>query len=153
MNKRHVVVMGLGMGLAGCGNKSAPDAPIGPGNPPAPEPSEQAAVIPEVEEPHGNPPPPPSSGFPEWDAVASGHPPGATNPPMAVLVMTPERACYKTWASPMSPRGMLRGDRVEDPLVTTDGTRVECPEPRAAQVFDAWKAAGSPKTPESKATP
>lgn len=152
MNKRHIVVMGLGMGLAGCGNKSAPEPPIAT-NPPDATTGGAEPVAPEMEEPHGNPPPPPASGFPEWDAVASGHPPGATNPPMAVLVMTPDRACYKTWASPMSPRGGLRGDRVEDPLVTAGGTRVECPEPRAAQVFDAWKAAGSPKNPEPQGTP
>ncbi len=153
MKNRHVVVLGIGISLAGCGNKSSPEAPIAT-NPPEAITGGVEPAIPEVaEEPHGNPPPPVTSGFPEWDAVASGHPPGATNPPMAVLVMTPDRACYKTWASPMAPKGMLRGDRVEDPLVTTDGTRVECPEPRAAQVFDAWKAAGSPKNPEPKATP
>lgn len=167
MKKRHVVVMGLGFGLAGCGSKSSPEAPIatnppeavtggtpegGGSTPEAPPPAGDGSATPEggaTPEPdyHANPPPAPSTGYPEWDAVASGHPPGATNPPMAILVMTPDRACYKTWVSPMAPKGGMRGDRVEDPLVTTDGTRVECPEPRASQVLDAWKAAGSPANP------
>src|SRR5690606_19222818 len=43
-----------------------------------------------------NPPrqPPP---LPSWEEVSSGHPAGATNPPMPVLIVTPDRRCFKDW--------------------------------------------------------
>lgn len=164
MHHRHVLVVGLAVGalsastLAGCGNKADPEPPVH-GNPPAPEPAPAPPPAPEAtgeppvqpqgdaQLPHGNPPAPQPTpaALPTWDAVESGHPPGATNPPAPVLVMTPATGgsapyrCFKAWVSPMNPSTRnLMADRVEDPLVT-QGTEVQCPEPRAGTLFATWK--------------
>lgn len=85
------------------------------------------------------------ASLPAWDDVPSGHPPGATNPPSPVLIVTPDGTCYKRWEGGMIPSG---GDRVE--VVTADGatTAINCPEERATKVYEDWVAAGRPDPTE-----
>ncbi len=81
------------------------------------------------------------AALPGWDDVPSPHPPGATNPPSPVLLVTAEGACFKQWVSPMLPRE-LHEDRVvdacpsADPAVGDCGTAITCP-PKAAELLAA----------------
>ena len=149
MRKPIVVTVAAGtaltVALAGCGAKempeNPPDAPTA--NPPAPE------LAPEPE-PLGNPPPPePDADLgavipPSWDDVKSGHPEGATNPPIPVLIVTPDRDCYKGWRSPMVPPTPQNQDRVQAcPTPEDCGTQVQCP-PKADELLAAWKAGTEP---------
>ena len=105
-------------------------------------------TIPEVHPPEA--PPEATANTPEqaplstWDEVVSGHPEGATNPPMPALVVTEDGRCFKQWQSPMAIRHMPVGDRVD----TCDepeacGTPIVCPDERAKALLDAHaKAAG-----------
>jgi hypothetical protein len=143
---RPVVVLGLSLSLAaGCtgthdqrtSNPPAPEPEISH-NPPAPEP-EPAPVpaptpdtIPEVA-PAPAPAPAPTGGLPTWDQVPSGHPPGATNPPRPVLVVTTDtHRCFKRWVSPMVPP-----DRIQREVTDAEcadgacGTEIVCPEDKA----------------------
>lgn len=139
-----VLVAGSALTLTACKNKveptTNPPAPIEQptGNPPAPQ-----MIEPEMTE---NPPAPP---LPSWDDVASGHPEGATNPPIPYLYVTPEGECFKEWVSPFragGPDGI--SDRVRDDCRTEDcGAPVECPE-RAQALLDAY----TPSPPTDGAT-
>lgn len=91
-----------------------------------------------------NPPPPDpvptttqtSSGLPSWDSVPSGHPEGATNPPIPVLEVK-DGACFKAWydprAMPIEARGT--GARKLGPDETSSGTQVECTAELLAKVL------------------
>jgi hypothetical protein len=82
--------------------------------------------------------PQPASALPAWDDVASGHPAGATNPPIPELIVTPDGRCFKAWVSPMMPRDE-RGDRVDAVCAGEDcGTEIVCLD-RAAALLEAWK--------------
>ncbi len=108
-------------------------------NPPPPdlEPDVKPDVKPDDEAdipPPTNPPPPiepqpEPQHLPTWDDVPSGHPEGATNPPIPVLVVTPDGECYKRWQSPfMGRQGVSFDPHVED-CKGTDigcGTRIQC---------------------------
>ena len=114
-------------------NPPPPEPPIG--NPPAPEPEPTPDVV-------------PASTLPTWDDVASGHPEGATNPPIPHLVVKPDGSCFKQWVSPMLrlPSGKM-GDYVDTECGGEDcGTAIQCPE-RAATVLEEWKKAqeGTPE--------
>jgi hypothetical protein len=80
--------------------------------------------------------------LPSWDDVLSGHPPNATNPPSPVLVVDPGGACFKKWAG-----GMIQAppDHVEACAGAADvadrcGVAIECPQPRAQALLDAYRA-------------
>ena len=126
MKRPLVIIAAGGAWLAsGCGPKENP--PI-PGNPPPPE-----EPIPT------NPPPltgatlpPQDPNLPTWDAVPSGHPEGATNPPIPVLIVRPDGTCYKRWQSPMA---VKMGPGSFDPHVEdcdaasgACGTQIQCTE-------------------------
>lgn len=79
--------------------------------------------------------------LPTWDDVPSGHPAGATNPPIPTLVVTEDGRCFKQWLSPMARRGMILGDRVDTcEAENACGTAIQCPEERAQKVLDAHKS-------------
>jgi hypothetical protein len=95
--------------------------------------------------PMPEPVPMPDPSLPTWDQVASGHPPGATNPPIPHLVVKPDGTCYKLWTSPMMrPEPGKIGDYVDPNCAGDDcGTPIQCPD-RAAEVLAAWKAGEAP---------
>jgi hypothetical protein len=161
--KLNVLHHGLALTAAAaiaCSGKS-PSEPVSEppfGNPPPPPQDKPESATPGdlapplTPDPPGNPPvllanpPPPSPreaipvrrGLPQWEDVKSPHPPGATNPPYPVLLVGLNGRCYKTWEGGMIPPGP---DRVE-PTVTADArtTAIECPLPKALEVWDAWVA-------------
>lgn len=111
------------------------------GNPPPPEQATppEAAPNPETDQAA-------SSGetnpLPEWDAVESGHPEGATNPPMPVLAVTTDGRCFKEWRGgmlPPDPEVLATGGRVIASPSDTEGTEVQCP-PKAKEVLAAAAA-------------
>ncbi len=135
MNKRaFLLVTGLGLGLVACGDEDEVidnEEPIVVENPPMPD-------LP-VEEPTVNPPDP-DAELPTWDEVKSGHPEGATNPPMPELIVTPDGDCYKHFRPGMiAPQpGEVVGDRIQECGEGVDcGTPVQCPEERKKAVLDA----------------
>lgn len=109
---------------------------------------EPASALPEPAAPEAprNPEPPappqPSGALLAWEDVPSPHPAGATNPPRPVLVVTPERRCFKRWVSPFLPPEQAR-ERVEacDPAQVDCGTEITCP-PRAEDLLAGQKAEG-----------
>jgi hypothetical protein len=113
MPRRPVLVLGLT--LSACAHSADP-APA-PVPAPAPAPVEPAPA---------EPAPAPVAALPAWDDVPSPVPPGATNPPRPVLVVTPDGAhCYKQWVSPMMRNPAMGQDRVE--ACTEDcGTEIAC---------------------------
>jgi hypothetical protein len=102
-------------------------------NPPPPDPLPEP--IPEVVPQPVPALPVPSSGMPTWDEVPSPHPEGATNPPSPVLIVTPERRCYKRWVSPFLPAEKHQ-DRVEACGDSCGGTEIQCP-PEADELLAA----------------
>jgi hypothetical protein len=140
-----VIILAAGtamtVGLASCKSKStpAPDPQLETEpttNPPAP-------VIPEVTEPE------PSSDEvtpdrdpekPTWEDVKSGHPAGATNPPIPELIVTPDGHCFKKWTSPMVFRPGKNGNQVLECGPEADcGTPIQCPDKAAAILADHAK--------------
>lgn len=135
-------VLVLGLSLAACAgghptrtNNPPPPDPEPTANPPAPEPEPPPVVEPTMNPPAPEPEPTEAAALPTWDEVLSGHPPGATNPPRPVLVVSPEGRCFKQWVSPMVPPIRHR-DRIE-PCEAPDscGTEVVCPAERAAPLL------------------
>ena len=135
----------VGLTLAGCAGTTGPENPVpepvrvvaadpSPPPPPAPAPSAPAPV-----------PAAPAGDLPAWDEVPSDHPPGATNPPSPVLLVTPSGECHKSWVSPFLPMNLRRSRVVAacpdpDPEGAGDcGVRVQCP-PEAEALLAAWKA-------------
>jgi hypothetical protein len=119
--------MFLALSIAlGCGSKAPPVAPEAP---PVPA---QVAPPPAIS--------PPAAALPAWDDVPSGRPPGGTDRPIPILVVTPDHRCFKRWISPMARPmpGVVRGDHVEETLLAPT-PEVQCPEPRATDVLTAWK--------------
>lgn len=108
----------LAFGAAACSGNNPPTS-----NPPPPD----------IEHPlMGNPPPPDEDPptLPTWESVESGHPEGATNPPIPVLEVTADGAhCFKHWQSPMIRDGEMRtlGGRVLATPQEAKGTEVACP--------------------------
>lgn len=133
-----------------------PPEPIEPGNPPPPDMDEldvQVAPPETLDQDVGtatpaldintNPPPPDPNRtvptvapLPTWDEVESGHPKGATNPPMPELVVTPSGDCFKAWRSPMAPSSIPHGDRVQESCDADCGTPIQCPD-KAKDLLDA----------------
>lgn len=123
------------------GETEAPTAEVSAGA----QAGEPATGEPPVVDMPMNPPPMPSeaSELPSWDEVKSGHPEGATNPPSPFLRVTPDGECYKFFRGMMAPPrpGEVIGDRVEDcPAEGDCGTRIQCPEPRASELLDAFQS-------------
>lgn len=118
MRRKPFVLTLTGLALqAACAKEGPPPLP---GNPPL-----QTPVT------TGNPPIEPSvSSLPTWDSVASGHPEGATNPPMPVLAVTPDGRCFKEWRDPrmMTPELRADGGRILTSAAETTGTEVQCPD-------------------------
>lgn len=129
MTRPHLTLL-LVIGLAACAKRGA-DAPADAEPVVAPAP----VVAPEAQ----------ADGLPAWDDVPSGHPPGATDPPFPVLVISPDGVCHKRWQSPFLRRsGVVFDPHVED-CVGTDlgcGTAVHCP-PAAAPLLETLKASGA----------
>ena len=152
--KRRVIILAAGAALtvSACKPKAAatPEEPepepIRTANPPAPTIPEADAEVDEGE-PEGveldrDP------AKPMWDDVPSGHPKGATNPPIPELIVTPEGQCFKRWVSPMAMNPGGIGPKVL-PCDPADhcGTPIQCPD-KAAQVLadhaSAPKKGGGP---------
>jgi hypothetical protein len=92
--------------------------------------------------PTTNPPPTPPA-LPAWEDVASGHPEGATNPPMPVLEVTEDgQRCFKAWQSPMVPDPDLRAlnGRVLATADAAKGVEIQCPPEERDRLLAAWKA-------------
>lgn len=124
----RVFVAGAALSLAAttsaCSGKDA--EPIRTNNPPGPEP------LPDT-------PPAPDKTLPSWDEVESGHPAGATNPPVPLLAVTKDgQHCYKEWYDGRAmPAGEIRaGGRVIDGPGDTKGTEIACDPERVKQVLD-----------------
>jgi hypothetical protein len=128
-----ITLVGLSMGPA-CRPKAGPASPAPPpeasvsSNPPGTsvaEPADDGAQAP-----------------PRWDQVVSGHPDGATRPPLAILAVTQDGArCYKQWRTGMmtsDPEILAVGGRVIKPGEIPKGTEIACP-PQAAQVLNAYQ--------------
>lgn len=90
-----------------------------------------------------NPPPPipppttnPPPSLPTWDEVASGHPEGATNPPMPVLEVK-DGACYKAWLDPRIAWNVTKGKpgRILGPDEQPTGVQIACPPELLAKVL------------------
>ena len=133
--RRHSFVVTFAVGALALG-ACKQDQPIR--NPPAPEP-----II-------GNPPAPdpeptPVSTLPTWDQVPSGHPEGATNPPIPHLVVKPDGSCFKLWTSPMMRHEPGKIGNYVDPDCAGDecGVAIQCPD-GAAELLAAWKAGEAP---------
>ena len=141
-HRRHpvvkVLVAGAGLSVAAACHKDVPAA-----GPPEPLPTDQKPVpivAPPTSPPimTSNPPAPdvpvPSSALPTWDDVESGHPKGATNPPLPLLVVSADGAhCWKEWVSPMRPpaevlEAVQSGGRVLADGETSSGTEIQCPD-------------------------
>lgn len=145
MNKRvFLMVTSLGLGLTACGDKESPDPGPDFGNPPMPPPELPDGLDLPVDE-NGEAPSEGSLGddgtdgeLPTWDEVESGHPEGATNPPIPELVVTPDGQCFKQWRGAMirPEPGELRGDRVED-CGSDCGVPIQCPD-KAKELLDAY---------------
>ena len=147
MARRRSVVLpllagaALSVGGAAC-TAGGPGGPVVTSNPPPPpEPDEvQEVGTPESAEEMiaTNPPPPelegegPTSALPTWDAVESGHPEGATNPPMPVLIVQADgERCWKDWSDPrrMDREVMTKGGKVVDDASGAEGaTEITCPD-------------------------
>lgn len=134
MSTRFVRVLGVGLGVAAC--HKTPEPPTH--NPPAPDPAPVEVL------PPANPPAPDTVPLPTWDAVRSGHPEGATNPPSPVLVVARSTgACYKDWRGGMMrppPDILAAGGRVVPTPAEATGTQVVCPEGEPARLIAAWDA-------------
>ena len=126
----------LTLGAAACGKGEAPTS-----NPPPP-PEPPVTQNP----PPPEPPPAPATALPAWDDVASGHPEGATNPPIPVLEVTADgQRCFKHWQSPMIPdrEAIQLGGRVLEAASAARGVEVQCPEDRRDALLAAHAAAQS----------
>ena len=151
----------LTLGGLGCAKEEPPT-----GNPPPPPTSPDGPAT--ATHPDGPAVGPPGGGahaqddagsrdattLPTWESVASGHPEGATNPPMPVLAVTEDGRCFKEWRPgmlPPDPTVMAVGGRVITGPEQTAGTETRCP-PHAAEVLAAHAArkagAAAPETPD-----
>ncbi|MCB9763390.1 MAG: hypothetical protein H6739_26725 [Alphaproteobacteria bacterium] len=122
-------------------NPPAPEVEPPTENPPGPEvqlpPPEEVPTGPSLEKPDNYNPPrpvtldPPPPTTPTWDEVESGHPEGATNPPIPVLAVTPDGRCFKEFFDPRRvPPEARENDgarRIAD-ASETNGTEIYCPE-------------------------
>ena len=149
--KPFVRVLGAAL-LTACPPRPAPEEPtVILRNPPAPDApiAEVGPVVPaptDVGQPPTNPPMP--SRLPTWDAVESGHPKGATNPPMPTLYVARDTgACFKDWLP-----GMIRpdldilevGGRVyAHESEIADATKIVCPDDQPAKLVGEWDKAVS----------
>lgn len=123
--------------LAACNKPTSPPVTDLPGNPPRPtgveEPGQDdAPPAPAPDElPPGNPPAP---ALPAWDDVGSGHPEGATNPPMPVLAVDAAGRCFKEWWDPRRVPTDARegGRRVLAEGEASTGVEVQCPATEGA---------------------
>ena len=128
---RTVVILVAGVSLSVVGCRAGREEPTT--NPPPPE-----TIVPEVLNPGDgpirttNPPPPqtPTSLLPAWEDVPSGHPEGATNPPVPVLAISADGTeCFKEWYDPRMVPEIARehGGRILSEGETSEGTAVQCP--------------------------
>lgn len=145
MNRPFIRVLGVALAVGAC--HRATDLPSNPPPPPIGNPPPPDAELPIAELPTQNPPAPPD--LPTWDAVLSGHPEGATNPPRPLLVVskTPP-ACFKDWLPAMRPPDeevmALHGRVVETPADAGGATQIQCPEGQPQTLLEsaARRAAG-----------
>ena len=136
----RVVAAGAALSLAA----TACNKPEKPFINPPPPPERPVTENPPAPEPAPAPDPAPASTLPAWDDVESGHPEGATNPPIPVLEVTADGLrCFKHWQSPMIPdRDAIRlGGRVLDDATAARGVEVQCPEDRRDALIAAHDAA------------
>lgn len=166
MSRPFVRVLGVALAVSACEKQVEPKAisnnPPAPGEVPGPPPAEapladgdapaspdrvaEPPTIPEAEDGTERPilrnPPPP---LPEWDAVGSGHPEGATNPPSPVLIVARESGlCYKAWMGGMIPWppaiAQAGGKVVATDLDVGNATRIHCPPGQPNTLLAAWDA-------------
>lgn len=145
--KRRVVAI-LCAGAALTVSAAACETPVKTSNPPPPPPTGNPPPPP----PTGNPPPPePEPALPAWEDVASGHPEGATNPPIPVLAVLEDGSrCWKEWHPAMrapDPAVLKAGGRVLADAADAKGTEITCPRRRAQAVLDQHKAASMEDVP------
>lgn len=83
-----------------------------------------------------------------------GAPPGATNPPFPVLVVTRDTgACYKEWFGgmiPPPPRQRAAGGLVLETTAEVaeyNGTQVQCPPGQPAALLERWDHPDAPVKP------
>jgi hypothetical protein len=141
---RLVVVLSSGAALSCSPLDPTPTPPL-PGNPPIPEATPSPV-------PPTNPPVATPAPLPTWDQVESGHPKGATNPPIPELIVTPDRHCYKNWRPSMIMPSGPSGNRVQTcPTETPNpcGTEIQCP-PEAQGLLDAWFASQPTQNPPAQ---
>lgn len=141
--RRAVVILTAGAALTVAGCRAGRDEPVT--NPPPVNTNTETpapdTIVPEVMTPNGgpvrtvNPPPPqlPDAPLPTWESVPSGHPEGATNPPIPVLAVSADGTeCFKEWYDPRAVPEQARamGGHVLAEGATSEGTAVQCPEDR-----------------------
>jgi len=148
MNKRSfLLVTGLGLGLVACADEDeVVDEVL------AEEPAEAPVELelpsdgtPDLPTEEGPAPETADGELPTWDEVKSGHPEGATNPPIPELIVTPDGDCYKDWRPGMllPPPGEPVGDRIQECGEGVDcGTRIQCPEERMQALMEAVEEEG-----------
>ena len=130
-SSRWVQVVGLTLAVGGCARSAAVTASA------APAPLSDAPAAPA---------PAPQEGLPTWNAVLSGHPVGATNPPRPLLVVSREpEACFKQWVGGMvrpDPEAAALGGHVVATAEqgATLGVAVLCPEGEPARLLAAHAA-------------
>lgn len=119
----------LTVGVAACTKDPGPTH-----NPPPLPPEPVTTTNPPVPEV----PVPVATALPTWDEVQSGHPEGATNPPMPVLeVNEAGDACAKAWFDPRAvpPEARQKGGVVLAAGEAPTGTPVQCPADQVAEVL------------------
>ena len=155
--RRTVVVMAAGATLTVAGCRAGREEPVtappaesaestevatpDEGSTPAPE-----TIVPEVLSPSegpirtANPPRPVTpESLPAWEDVESGHPEGATNPPIPVLAVNADGSeCFKEWYDPrvVPEQARATGGRVMTEGESSEGTQVECPQERVDALLE-----------------
>ncbi len=128
----------LTVATSGCADKN-----VATSNPPPPDPPPTMNPPP----PDGpETPPPEEPSLPTWDAVASGHPEGATNPPTPTLLVSEDGTrCWKQWNDPRRfdrEAAKHGGKLVADESEAEGATEVACPD-HAKDVVASWAAASA----------
>lgn len=150
--RRTVVILAAGASLTIAGCRAGREDRVT--NPPPVEPTQTTqtpeaadltrpapgSIVPEVPSPEGeqiqtaNPPPPTLPAvLPAWEDAVSGHPEGATNPPVPVLAINPDGSeCFKEWYDPRTVPEQARaiGGRILAEGESSEGTQVQCPRER-----------------------
>ena len=154
--RRTVVILAAGATLTVAGCRAGREEPV---TSPPTEPAESTEVatpevvtpepetiVPEVLNPSDGPvrtvnPPPPTlpTKLPTWEEAESGHPEGATNPPIPVLAISADGTeCFKEWYDPRTVPEQARatGGRVLTEGESSGGTPVVCPQERVDALLE-----------------